>query len=67
MEKKMSESRREKALERLWPTVGRDELGLCRATTYDLAAKGQIPTVRLGKKLFVPASWLKQYRNGTAA
>jgi len=53
---------REKALTPLWPDIGQRELGLSRTTTYGLAAQGQIPTVRLGRRLFVPARWLRQHR-----
>jgi hypothetical protein len=55
--------KRERALVRLWPDIGRDELGLSRTASYSLAARQIIPTVRLGRSLYVPAGWLAQYRD----
>ena len=37
----------------LWPNAGM-QLGLSRNGTYDAARRGEIPTVRFGKKLVVP-------------
>ena len=31
-----------------------EALGICRATAYQLARQGVIPTLRLGKRLVVP-------------
>lgn len=35
-------------------------LGVCRATAYMLARTGQIPTIRLGRRLVVPKSALER-------
>jgi hypothetical protein len=43
----------------LWPEVGRDILGLSRGATYDLARRGDIKTIRLGRLKRVPSLWLK--------
>lgn len=37
----------------LWPDVGR-ALGLGRNSTFKAAKAGQIPTLRIGKRLLVP-------------
>lgn len=39
----------------LWPTFGRDICLLAESTTYQLASQGRlpVPTVRLGRKLYV--------------
>jgi hypothetical protein len=37
----------------LWPDVGQ-ALGLSRNGTYDAARRGEIPTLRFGKKIVVP-------------
>ena len=37
----------------LWPDVGR-ALGLGRNSTFRAAKAGQIPTLRIGKRLLVP-------------
>jgi hypothetical protein len=42
----------------LWPEVGRDILGIGKDATYSAAKKKQIPTIRLGNKLFVPRLWV---------
>jgi hypothetical protein len=38
---------------RLWPDTGR-LLGLGRLATYQGAARGDIPTIRVGRRLLVP-------------
>lgn len=48
----------DKPLLPLWPEVGKDILGLGKDATYSAAKKKQIPTIRLGNKLFVPRVWL---------
>ena len=35
-------------------------LGLCRRTSYDAAARGDIPTIKVGKRLLVPTELLRQ-------
>jgi excisionase family DNA binding protein len=43
----------------LWPETGK-LLGLGRGTTYSAAAKGDIKTIRFGRLVKVPTSWLRQ-------
>lgn len=40
------------------------ELGLCRNTIYRLAASGELPTIRLGKRMLVPAPALHALLEG---
>jgi hypothetical protein len=49
----------------LWPDTGK-ALKLGRNGTYDAARRGQIPTIRLGRLLKVPAWFHKQLRDGAA-
>ena len=37
----------------VWPDTGR-LLGLSKNSTYEAARRGQIPTIRIGKRLLVP-------------
>lgn len=48
-----------KATVPVWPTVG-VALGMCRNRAYQAAAKGQIPTLRFGRKLVVPTGPLRR-------
>ena len=41
-----------------------DKIGLCRNTVYDLVRKGELPTIRLGKRILVPAPALDRMLNG---
>ncbi len=43
----------------LWPTTGH-LLGLSRQSTYDAAARGDIPTIRIGRRLLVPTAALRR-------
>lgn len=43
----------------IWPDVA-EMFGLCRASAYAAAAKGDIKTIRLGRLLRVPTAWLRQ-------
>lgn len=43
----------------LWPTTG-DILGLGRSATYDAAHRGEIPTIKLGRRLVVPTAALRR-------
>ena len=43
----------------LWPDTGR-LLGLSRQPTYDAARRGEIPTIRIGRKLLVPTAALRR-------
>ncbi len=40
-------------------------LGISRATAYSLAHQGQIPVIRLGKRLVVPKCGLERMLNET--
>lgn len=35
-------------------------LGLGRATTYDAIKTGEIESIRVGRRILVPTSWLEQ-------
>lgn len=41
----------------LWPTTGQ-LLNLSRQSTYDAANRGEIPTIRIGRRLLVPTAAL---------
>jgi len=41
----------------LWPATGR-LLGLSRQATYDAANRGDIPTIRIGRRILVPTAAL---------
>lgn len=43
----------------LWPQVGR-LLGLGRAATYEAARRGDIPTMRFGRRIAVPTAALRR-------
>ena len=43
---------------RIWPETGR-ALGLSRSATYDAAARGDIPTLHIGRRLLVPTAALR--------
>lgn len=47
------------------PEAGR-LLGVSRATAYELAAQGVLPTLRLGKRLVVPKVQLERLLSETA-
>ena len=36
------------------PTAGKRYFGICRSAAYDAAARGEIPTIRIGRLLRVP-------------
>jgi excisionase family DNA binding protein len=42
----------------LWPEVG-ERLGLGKSATYRAAANGQIPTIRIGRRIVVPIPALR--------
>jgi excisionase family DNA binding protein len=48
------------------PEAGRI-LGLSRNAAYDAAARGDIPTIRIGKRLLVPKAALDRMLGGEAA
>lgn len=44
---------------RVWPDTGQ-ALGLSRQSTYDAVARGDIPTIRIGRRLLVPTAALRR-------
>jgi hypothetical protein len=42
------------------PNVGKIVYGICRNASYAAAEKGDIPTVRIGGRLFVPTAALRK-------
>jgi excisionase family DNA binding protein len=50
----------------VWPDAGRT-LGLGRNATYVAIARGQIPAIRIGRKLLVPKRALERLANGEPA
>lgn len=43
----------------VWPDAGRI-LGLSRQSAYDAATRGDIPTIRIGRRLLVPTAALRR-------
>lgn len=43
------------------------ELGISRGTAYECARSGQIPTIRLGRRLLVPREALRRLGSGEVA
>jgi excisionase family DNA binding protein len=41
-------------------------LGVCRNTAYDLAKTGQLPTIRLGRRLLVPKAAVEALLGGAS-
>ena len=44
----------------LWPDVGK-ALGLGRNSTYEAARRGDIPTIRIGRRILVPRAALQRF------
>jgi hypothetical protein len=42
------------------PEAGKRYFGLCRNAAYDAAARGELPTIRIGRLLRVPVRALEQ-------
>jgi excisionase family DNA binding protein len=42
------------------PEAGRRYFGLCRGTSYEAARRGEIPTVRIGRRIRVPVRALER-------
>jgi Helix-turn-helix domain len=42
------------------PEAGRKYFGLCRNAAYDAAARGEIPTIKIGRLLRVPIRALER-------
>lgn len=36
------------------------EIRSCRNTVYAAVARGEIPSVRIGRKILIPAAWVRQ-------
>ena len=49
----------EQPMMQLWPQVGK-LLGLGRAATYEAARRGDIPTMRFGRRIAVPTAALRR-------
>lgn len=47
------------------PEVGQ-QLGIARSTAYDAAKRGDIPTIRVGRRLLVPAAALRRMLDGAS-
>jgi excisionase family DNA binding protein len=41
------------------PEAGRRYFGLCRGTSYTMAQRGEIPTIRIGRRVRVPVRTLE--------
>jgi hypothetical protein len=50
---------RQQPLMLLWPDAGR-ALGISRATSYSAASRGELPTVKIGRRLYVRVASLRQ-------
>jgi Helix-turn-helix domain len=46
------------------PEAGKTYFGLCRAGSYSAAARGELPTVRIGRRLRVPIRALEKMLDG---
>lgn len=42
----------------VWPDTGR-ALGLSKASTYDAVSRGEIPSIRIGRRILVPTAALR--------
>jgi len=49
------------------PEAGKRYFGLCRNASYDAAARGEIPTIKIGRLLRVPVRALEQMLDGASA
>jgi excisionase family DNA binding protein len=47
------------------PDAGRTYLNLGRGASYEAARRGEIPTIRVGRKLLVPVQQMKRMVEGT--
>ena len=48
------------------PEAGERYFGLCRNAAYDAAARGEIPTIRIGRLLRVPVRALERMLDNAA-
>jgi len=49
------------------PEAGKKYFGLCRNASYDAAARGEIPVIRIGRLLRVPIRALERMLDGGSA
>ena len=49
------------------PEAGRRYFGLCRNASYDAAARGEIPTIKVGRLLRVPVRAMERMLDQVAA
>jgi len=49
------------------PEAGKKYFGLCRNASYDAAARGELPVMRIGRLLRVPVRALEQMLDGANA
>ena len=49
------------------PEAGKRYFGLSKNGSYDAAARGEIPTIKIGKKLFVPVRAMEALLNSVTA
>jgi len=49
------------------PEAGKKYFGLCRNASYDAAARGELPVIRIGRLLRVPVRALEQMLDGASA
>jgi hypothetical protein len=49
------------------PEAGKKYFGLCRNASYDAAARGELPVIRIGRLLRVPVRALEQMLDGARA
>ncbi len=49
----------ERATLPVWPDTGQ-LMGLSKAATYDAVARGDIPSIRIGRRLLVPTAALRR-------
>jgi excisionase family DNA binding protein len=45
------------------PEAGKRYFGLCRGTSYTMAQRGEIPTIRIGRRVRVPVRTLEAMLN----
>ncbi len=50
----------------LSPTEAAEALGLCRATVYNMVARGDLRTVKIGRRTLIPVTELTRLLGGDA-
>ena len=48
------------------PEAGRRYFGLCRGASYEAAHRGELPVIKIGKRLLVPTIALERLLKGEA-